>query len=56
MAQYAILVYVVFAALTQLGITVQLAAPTLLILPGGREVAQDIVQKAYNRSNELHAS
>src|SRR5215210_5298570 len=65
-AQYAIIVYAVFAALTQLGIAVQLTANTFLILlgavalaaalafgMGGREVAQDILQKAYNRSNEV---
>ena len=65
-AQYAIIVYAVFAALTQLGIAVELTAPTFLILLGavalaaaiafgigGRDVAQDIIQKAYNRSNEV---
>ena len=65
-AQYAIIVYAVFAAITELGIAVQLTAPTFLILLGavalaaaiafgigGREVAQDILQKAYNRSNEV---
>src|ERR687890_643253 len=65
-AQYAIIVYAAFAALTQLGIAVQLTAPTFLILLGGvalaaalafgiggREVAQDILQKAYGRSNEV---
>jgi len=64
--QYAIIVYAVFAAITELGIAVQLTAPTFLILLGavalaaaiafglgGREVAQDIVSKAYNRSNEV---
>src|ERR671939_1079806 len=62
-AQYAIIVYAVFAALTQLGIAVQLTANTFLILLGavalaaaiafgigGREVARDILKKAYNRS------
>src|SRR5918912_1120875 len=61
-AQYAIIIYAVFAALTQLGIAVQLTANTFLILLGavglalaiafgigGREVARDIVEKAYNR-------
>jgi small-conductance mechanosensitive channel len=63
-ARYAILVYAVFAALTQLGIAVQLTANTFLILLaavalaaaiafgiGGREVAQDILERAYNRSD-----
>src|SRR5829696_7894901 len=65
-AQYAIIVYAVFAAITELGIAVELTAPTFLIALGavalaaaiafglgGREVAQDILQKAYNRSNEV---
>src|ERR687894_281593 len=65
-AQYAIIVYAVFAAITELGIAVELTAPTFLILLGavalgaaiafglgGREVAQDILQKAYNRSDEV---
>ena len=65
-AQYAIIVYAVFAALTQLGVAVQLTANTFLILLGavalaaalafgigGREVARDIVEKAYNRSDEV---
>ena len=65
-AQYAIIVYAVFAAITELGIAVELTAPTFLIVLGavalaaaiafglgGREVAQDILQKAYNRSNEV---
>src|ERR671932_2820873 len=64
MARYAIIVYAVFAALTQLGIAVQLTANTFLILLGavglalaiafgigGREVARDLVEKAYNRSD-----
>jgi small-conductance mechanosensitive channel len=63
-ARYAILVYAVFAALTQLGIAVQLTANTFLILLGavalaaaiafgigGREVARDILEKAYHRSD-----
>jgi hypothetical protein len=66
---YAIIVYAVFAALTQLGIAVQLTANTFLILLGalalaaalafgigGREIAQDILQKAYGRSNEVTGS
>src|SRR5918998_6432257 len=65
-AQYAIIVYAVFAAITELGIAVQLTAPTFLIVLGavalgaaiafglgGREVAQDILQKAYDRSDEV---
>src|ERR671911_1552199 len=68
-ARYAIMVYAAFAAITELGIAVQLTAPTFLILLGaaalaaaiafglgGREVAQDIVSKAYNRSNEVTTS
>src|ERR671917_2499002 len=64
-AQYAVIVYAVFAALTQLGIAVELTAPTLLILLGAvalaaaiafglgsREVARDIVEKAYDRRDE----
>ncbi len=66
MAQYAIIVYAVFAAITELGIAVELTAPTFLILLGavalaaaiafgigGREVAGEIIQKAYNRSDEV---
>src|SRR5919205_3406086 len=65
-AQYAIIVYAVFAALTQLGIAVQLTANTFLIVLGavalaaalafgigGREVARDILEKAYSRSDEV---
>jgi small-conductance mechanosensitive channel len=61
-ARYAVLVYAVFAAITQLGIAVELMVPTFLILLGaialalaiafgigGREVARDILEKAYNR-------
>jgi small-conductance mechanosensitive channel len=64
-AQVAIIVYAVFAALTQLGIAVQLTAPTFLIVLGAvalaaaiafgwgaRNVAQDIVERAYDRSGE----
>ena len=64
-AQAAIIVYAVFAALTQVGIAVELTAPTFLIVLGGvalaaaiafgwgaRNVAQDIVERAYNRSGE----
>src|ERR671911_2353153 len=68
-ARYAIIVYAVFAALTQLGIAVQLTANTFLILLGAvalaaaiafgigsREVARDIVEKAYDRRNEAQGS
>ena len=65
-ARYAVIVYAVFAALTQLGIAVQLTANTFLIVLGavalagaiafgigGREVARDILEKAYNRNDEV---
>ena len=65
-ARYAIIVYAVFAAITELGIAVELTAPTFLIVLGsvalaaaiafgigGREVAGEIIQKAYNRSDEV---
>src|SRR5215203_2998584 len=64
--QYAILVYAVFAAITELGIAVELTAPTFLIVLGavalavalafgigGREVARDIIEKAYERRQEV---
>ena len=64
-ARYAIIVYAVFAAITQLGIAVELTASTFLIVLGaealaaalafgigGREVARDILEKAYNRGQE----
>src|ERR687885_311435 len=64
-ARYAIVVYAVFAAITELGIAVELTAPTFLIVLGavalaaaiafgigGREVAQDVIEKAYNRSQQ----
>lgn len=64
-AQAAIMVYAIFAALTQLGIAVELTAPTFLIVLGAvalavaiafgwgsRNVAQDIVEKAYARRGE----
>src|ERR687892_10973 len=67
-ARYAIIIYAVFAALTQLGVAVQLTANTFLIVLGavalaaaiafgigGREVAQDILEKAYNRSDEVRS-
>src|SRR5215204_2504885 len=65
-AQYAIIVYAVFAALTQLGVAVQLTANTFLIVLGavalaaalafgigGRDLARDLLQRAYNRSDEV---
>src|SRR3712207_3042815 len=64
-ARYAIIVYAAFAALTQLGIAVQLTAPTFLIVLGAvalaaaiafglgaQDVARDVVQKAYERRDE----
>ena len=68
-ARYAIIVYAVFAAVTQLGIAVELTAPTFLIVIGavalaaaiafgigGREVARDVIEKAYNRGQEEASS
>lgn len=65
-ARYAIIVYAAFAAITELGIAVQLTAPTFLIVLGGvvsalaiafglggREVAQDILSKAYNKRGQV---
>src|ERR687894_2913248 len=65
-ARYAIIVYAVFAAIIELGIEVELTAPTFLIVLGAvalaaaiafglgsREVAQDIIEKAYNRRDEV---
>ena len=64
-ARYAIVIYAVFAALTQLGIAVQLTANTFLILLGsvglaaalafgigGRDLARDVLQRAYSRNDE----
>src|SRR5215218_3314959 len=64
-ARYAIIIYAVFAALTKLGIAVQLTAPTFLILLGaaalaaaiafgwgGRDVAKDIIERYYDRQDE----
>ena len=58
--RYTIIVYAVFAALTVLGIAVQLTANTLLVLFGGlglafgiafgwggRDIARDVIQRAY---------
>ncbi len=65
-ARYAIIVYAVFAAITELRIAVELTAPTFLIVLGGvvlaaaiafgigsREVARDIVERAYGRTDEV---
>ena len=64
-ARYAIIIYAAFAAITELGIAVQLTAPTFLIILGavalaaaiafgfgGQGVARDIVEKAYERRDE----
>src|SRR5215207_1827994 len=64
-ARYAIIVYAAFAALTELGIAVQLSAPTFLIVLGGvalaaaiafgwgaQNVARDVVERAYNRRTD----
>jgi small-conductance mechanosensitive channel len=64
-ARYAIIVYAAFAAITELGIAVQLTAPTFLIILGAvalaaaiafgfgaQSVARDIVEKAYQRRDE----
>jgi small-conductance mechanosensitive channel len=65
-ARYAIIVYAVFAALTELGIAVQLTAPTFLIVLGaialaaaiafgwgGRDVAKDLIERYYNRRDDV---
>ena len=64
-ARYAIIVYAAFAAITELGIAVQLTAPTFLIILGAvalaaaiafgfgaQGVARDMVEKAYERRDE----
>src|ERR687898_2391432 len=64
-ARYAIIIYAAFAAITELGIAVQLPAPTFLIVLGAaalaaaiafgfgaQGVARDIVEKAYERRDE----
>ncbi len=64
--QYGILVYAVFAAITELGIAVELTAPTFLILLGGvtlaaaiafgiggREIARDVLERAYGKSDQV---
>ena len=65
-ARYAIIVYAAFAAITELGIAVQLTAPTFLIVLGaaalaaaiafgwgGRDVAKEIIENAYHRRDEI---
>ena len=65
-ARYAIIVYAAFAAITELGIAVQLTAPTFLIILGavalaaaiafgwgGRDVAKDIIERHYDRRHEV---
>lgn len=64
-ARYAIIIYAGFAAVTELGVAVQLTAPTFLIILGAvalaaaiafgfgaQGVARDIVEKAYERRDE----
>ncbi len=64
-ARYAIIIYAAFAAITELGIAVQLTAPTFLIILGAvalaaaiafgfgaQGVARDMVEKAYQRRGE----
>jgi len=64
-AQYGIIVFAAFAALTQLGIAPELIAPTFLILLGavalavaiafglgGQGVARQIVEEGYEKSDE----
>jgi small-conductance mechanosensitive channel len=65
-ARYAIIIYAAFAALTELGVAVQLTAPTFLIVLGAaalaaaiafgfgaQGVARDIVEKAYERRDAV---
>src|ERR671915_523955 len=65
-AQYGIIVFAAFAALTQLGIAPELIAPTFLILLGavalaaaiafglgGQGVARQIVEDGYEKSDEV---
>jgi small-conductance mechanosensitive channel len=64
-ARFAIIIYAGFAAITELGIAVQLTAPTFLIILGAvalaaaiafgfgaQGVAREIVEKAYQRRDE----
>ena len=68
-AQYGIIVFAAFAALTQLGIAEELIAPTFLILLGGvafaaalafglggQGVAQQVVEQGYEKSGEAKAA
>ncbi|MDQ5829799.1 MAG: mechanosensitive ion channel [Actinomycetota bacterium] len=65
-ARYAIIIYAAFAAITELGIAVQLTAPTFLIILGavalaaaiafgwgGRDVAKDLIESYYDRRDEV---
>jgi small-conductance mechanosensitive channel len=65
-ARYAIIVYAAFAAITELGIAVQLTAPTFLIILGavalaaaiafgwgGWDVAKDLIERYYDRRDEV---
>ncbi len=65
-ARYAIMIYAAFAAITELGIAVQLTAPTFLVILGAvalaaaiafgfgaQGVARDIVERAYERRDEV---
>jgi small-conductance mechanosensitive channel len=67
-ARYAIIIYAAFAAITELGIAVQLTAPTFLIILGAvalaaaiafgfgaQSVARDIVEKAYYRRDDVNS-
>jgi small-conductance mechanosensitive channel len=64
-ARYAIIIYAAFAAITELGVAVQLTAPTFLIVLGAaalaaaiafgfgaQGVARDIVEKAYDERRD----
>lgn len=68
-AQYAILIYAAFAALTELGIAVHLTSNTFLIVLagaslagglafglGGQGVAREMVESAYKRRAELRGT
>ena len=67
--RYTIIVYAAFAALTVLGIAVQLTANTLLVVLGGvalafgiafgwggRDAARDVIQRAYISASNNHAT
>src|ERR671913_1256271 len=64
-ARYAIIVYAAFAAITELGIAVELTAPTFLIVLGAvalaaaiafgfgaQNVARDLIERYYDRQDE----